>query len=35
MKCTGDPLLKGKVEKPEGAIVNKLSCLSGNEDNFE
>lgn len=35
MKRTDDPLLKGKVEKPEGAIVNKLSCLSGNEDNFE
>lgn len=35
MSCTNDPLIYGKVEMPEGAIVNKLSCLSAEIDDFE
>lgn len=32
---TADPLLAGRVEKPAGAIANKVSCLSPNERDFE
>jgi N-sulfoglucosamine sulfohydrolase len=36
MEETGDPLLQGgKIPKPDGAIANKLSCMSPNEENFE
>lgn len=35
MKETDDPLLDGKVEKPAGAKINKLSCLSAEIDDFE
>ena len=33
MKETKDPLLKGKIEKPAGAIINKRSCISHKKDN--
>lgn len=35
MEETDDPLLEGKVEKPAGAKINKLSCLSAEIDDFE
>ena len=35
MRQTGDPLLYGRVEKPEGANINKLSCISPREKDFE
>lgn len=35
MVKTDDPLLNGVVKKPEGAVVNKLECISPEEDNFE
>jgi N-sulfoglucosamine sulfohydrolase len=35
MRTTDDPLLNGKVVKPEGAIVNKTSCMSAKENDFE
>jgi arylsulfatase A-like enzyme len=35
MRKTDDPLLAGKVEKPAGAVANKLSCISPKIDNFE
>lgn len=35
MKDTNDPLLSGKVEKPEGAFANKISCFSPLENDFE
>lgn len=35
MESTNDPLLKGKIKKPEGAVVNKLSALSAEDDDFE
>lgn len=36
MKDTNDPLYgSGRVEKPEGAIVNKLECRQPGEENFE
>lgn len=35
MKSTNDPLLKGYVEKPIGAKINKSSCLSPRENDFE
>ncbi|MFW5985393.1 MAG: sulfatase [Halanaerobiaceae bacterium] len=35
MEKTDDPLLKGYVEKPEGARVNKKSCISPTENDFE
>ena len=33
-KATHDPLLKGKVPLPEGAIINKPSCISPQEKDF-
>jgi len=33
MKETKDPLHKGKIEKPAGAIINKRSCISHKKDN--
>lgn len=35
MQETHDPLLNGKVEKPKGAIVNKLRCLSPRMEDYE
>lgn len=35
MEATDDPLLSGKVSKPEGAIANKLSCISPLQNDFE
>jgi N-sulfoglucosamine sulfohydrolase len=35
MKETADPLLAGKVIKPEDAVVNTLSCISPEEEKFE
>ncbi len=35
MKETNDPLLKGKVEKPKGAIVNTRDCMSAMEERYE
>ena len=35
MKDTNDPLLSGKAPKPEGTIVNKLSCIEHTENDFE
>ncbi|MGI6706234.1 MAG: sulfatase [Clostridia bacterium] len=35
MQETHDPLLKGKVEKPRGAIVNKRRCLSPRMEDYE
>lgn len=35
MKMTDDPLLNGKVQKPQRAKVNKLSCISPETDCFE
>lgn len=35
MEDTDDPLLHGKVEKPEGAIVNKINCMSAEEKDYE
>ncbi len=35
MEETKDPLLKGKVEKPEGAAINKKDCKSPTEQRFE
>lgn len=35
MKKTDDPLLKGEVDKPSGAVVNKRSCISPEEKNYE
>lgn len=35
MEKTKDPLLKGKVKKPKGAIVNTLDCLSAEEKKYE
>lgn len=35
MVQTDDPLLKGKVLKPEGAIANKITCLSPETQDFE
>ncbi|MGM0603485.1 MAG: sulfatase family protein [Bacillota bacterium] len=35
MEKTDDPLLEGKVEKPKNAVVNKLSSLSAEDDDFE
>lgn len=34
MEKTDDPLLEGRVVRPAGAIVNKLSCLSPEEEDF-
>lgn len=34
MKETDDPLLEGNIEKPAGATINKLSCLSNTEKNY-
>ena len=33
-KATDDPLLKGKVSLPEGALINKPSCISPEEKDF-
>ena len=35
MEDTDDPLLQGKVKKPEGAIVNKIDCMSAEEQDYE
>ncbi|MFP4662646.1 MAG: sulfatase [Halanaerobiales bacterium] len=35
MRDTGDPLLEGKVEKPSGAVVNKIGSLSAELDEYE
>lgn len=35
MKEINDPLLKGKVPKPKGAIVNKQTCINPDDDCFE
>lgn len=35
MKQTNDPILKGKLQKPEHAKVNKLSCISPASTNYE
>jgi N-sulfoglucosamine sulfohydrolase len=35
MKETDDPLLQGKVKKPEAAKINKLESLSPRENNYE
>jgi N-sulfoglucosamine sulfohydrolase len=35
MKETDDPLLQGKVQKPEAAKINKLESLSPRENNYE
>lgn len=35
MKETDDPLLAGYVQRPQGAIVNKLSCISPEEQDYE
>jgi arylsulfatase A-like enzyme len=35
MRETSDPLLHGKVEKPAGAVANKLSCISPGIADFE
>ncbi|MBO2945598.1 sulfatase [Paenibacillus sp. F411] len=35
MEETGDPLLHGKVQKPEGARINKVSCVSNQVPDYE
>lgn len=35
MNDTDDPLLKGHVEKPDGATINRKSCISPREEKFE
>lgn len=35
MEQTNDPLLLGKVQMPKDAKVNKLSCISAGEKNYE
>jgi hypothetical protein len=35
MEETADPLLKGKVEKQPGAIVNKLTSMSPSLKDYE
>lgn len=35
MRETGDPLLKGKIRKPEGAVVKKLTCISPKDQEIE
>jgi N-sulfoglucosamine sulfohydrolase len=35
MRETDDPLLRGPVPRPPGARINKASCLSSLEDDFE
>jgi arylsulfatase A-like enzyme len=35
MKKTGDPILIGKVEKPDGAIVFRQNCLSASQHEIE
>lgn len=35
MEETEDPLLSGRVEKPEGAVINKATCISNEEQDFE
>jgi arylsulfatase A-like enzyme len=35
MERTNDPLLRGKVEKPKGAQINKLTCISAQTQDFE
>jgi len=35
MKETNDPLLQGKVGRPEGAKVNRLSCVDPSLDDYE
>lgn len=35
MMSTNDPLWSGKIKKPEGAVVNKLSCYSPRTEDYE
>ena len=35
MKDTDDPLLQGRVPKPDGALVNSDSCFSPNDELYE
>ncbi|MEK3883745.1 sulfatase [Paenibacillus sp. PL2-23] len=35
MEQTGDPLLKGRVPIPEGARINKSSCISNRMNDYE
>ncbi|RCW51656.1 MULTISPECIES: sulfatase family protein [Halanaerobium] len=35
MEDTDDPLLEGKIKKPAGAVVNKLSAYSAEDNDFE
>src|SRR6056297_1161720 len=35
MQDTDDPLLEGKVKRPKNTVVNKLSSLSAEDDDFE
>ena len=35
IKDTNDPIMNGRIPKPEGAIVNTLRRLSANENDFE
>ncbi|MHC1695685.1 MAG: sulfatase/phosphatase domain-containing protein [Eubacteriales bacterium] len=34
-KATSDPILNGRVPKPEGAVVNTFSCASPNDRDYE
>lgn len=35
MRETDDPLRFGRVPKPPGAMINKVTCISNKEDDFE
>ncbi len=35
MHQTNDPILKGKIIKPEGAKINRLECINPQEEDFE